>query len=199
MPSSFCDGSEKGHRESGIARTKLSFFFKIGCFTFGGGWSILAQMEQEFVDKRKLITKEELLDMVAVGKSVPGIMITNISMLFGYYVGGWFGGVCAVLGMTWPAVLILSFVTAFYKVLKSNVWCYAALRGIRCAVVPIMGSAALSLGKEAFRRKSAIPICALALTLCVFTDISNVVMIVAGVILALSIRAVKQTRGGQTA
>ena len=70
----------------------FAFFFKIGCFTFGGGWSILAQMEQEFVDKRKLITKEELLDMVAVGKSVPGIMITNISMLFGYYVGGWFGG-----------------------------------------------------------------------------------------------------------
>ena len=70
-------------------------------------------MEQEFVDKRKLITKEELLDMVAVGKSVPGIMITNISMLFGYYVGGWFGGVCAVLGMTCPAVLILSFVPAF--------------------------------------------------------------------------------------
>lgn len=100
----------------------FAFFFKIGCFTFGGGWSILAQMEQEFVDKRKLITKEELLDMVAVGKSVPGIMITNISMLFGYYVGGWFGGVCAVLGMTCPAVLILSFVTAFYKVLKSNVW-----------------------------------------------------------------------------
>ena len=122
----------------------FAFFFKIGCFTFGGGWSILAQMEQEFVDKRKLITKEELLDMVAVGKSVPGIMITNISMLFGYYVGGWFGGVCAVLGMTCPAVLILSFVTAFYKVLKSNVWCHAALRGIRCAVVPIMGSAALS-------------------------------------------------------
>ena len=93
----------------------FAFFFKIGCFTFGGGWSILAQMEQEFVDKKKLITKEELLDMVAVGKSVPGIMITNISMLFGYYVGGWFGGVCAVLGMTCPAVLILSFVTVFYK------------------------------------------------------------------------------------
>ena len=67
------------------------------------------------------------------------------------------------------------------------------------SAVIVMGSAALSLGKEAFRRKSAIPICALALVLCVFTDISNVVMIVAGVILALSIRAVKKTRGGQTA
>lgn len=112
----------------------FAFFFKIGCFTFGGGWSILAQMEQEFVDKKKLITKEELLDMVAVGKSVPGIMITNISMLFGYYVGGWFGGVCAV-----------------------------------------------------------------ALVLCVFTDISNVLMIVVGIILALSVRAVKKAKGGQMA
>lgn len=54
------------------------FFFKIGCFTFGGGWSILAQMEQEFVDKRKWLTKSELLDMVAVGRSVPGIMIDQI-------------------------------------------------------------------------------------------------------------------------
>ncbi|MFR5992100.1 MAG: chromate transporter [Mediterraneibacter faecis] len=53
---------------------------------------MLAQMEQEFVDKRKWLTKSELLDMVAVGRSVPGIMITNISMIFGYFVGGVFGG-----------------------------------------------------------------------------------------------------------
>ena len=94
------------------------FFFKIGCFTFGGGWSILAQMEQEFVDRKHLVTKDELLELVAVGKSVPGIMITNISMLFGYHVGGLFGGVCAVLGMTCPAVLILSLVTCFYNAMK---------------------------------------------------------------------------------
>ena len=55
----------------------FAFFFKIGCFTFGGGWAILAQMEQEFVDKRQIITKSELLEMVAVGKSAPGIMITS--------------------------------------------------------------------------------------------------------------------------
>ena len=116
------------------------FFFKIGCFTFGGGWSILAQMEQEFVDKRKWLTKSELLDMVAVGRSVPGIMITNISMIFGYFVGGVFGGFCAVLGITTPAILILSIVTMFYSKLKDNVWCASALRGIRSAVVPIIAS-----------------------------------------------------------
>lgn len=134
----------------------FAFFFKIGCFTFGGGWSILAQMEQEFVDKRKWLTKSELLDMVAVGRSIPGIMITNISMIFGYSVGGVFGGICSVLGITAPAILILSLVTVFYNKLKDNIWCASALRGIRSAVVPIIASAAFSLGKEAFKTKISI-------------------------------------------
>ena len=147
----------------------FAFFFKIGCFTFGGGWSILAQMEQEFVDKRKLITKEELLDMVAVGKSVPGIMITNISMLFGYYVGGWFGGVCAVLGMTCPAVLILSFVTAFYKVLKSNVWCYAALRGIPLCGSSDYGKCGTFTGERSVPQKISNPdLCVSTGALCIY-------------------------------
>ena len=149
------------------------FFFKIGCFTFGGGWSILAQMEQEFVDKRKWLTKSALLDMVAVGRSVPGIMITNISMIFGYSVGGVFGGFCAVLGITTPAILILSIVTMFYSKLKDNVWCASALRGIRSAVVPIIASAAFSLGKVAAG--------VIALLLCAFTNIGNIELVGLGV------------------
>lgn len=155
----------------------FAFFFKIGCFTFGGGWSILAQMEQEFVDKRKWITKSELLDMVAVGKSVPGIMITNISMIFGYSVAGVWGGVCAVLGITAPAILILSLVTAFYSKLKDNIWCASALRGIRSAVVPIIGSAAFSLGKEAFKTKISIAAGVIAFLLCLFTDLGNIELV----------------------
>ncbi|MDO4338783.1 MAG: chromate transporter [Eubacteriales bacterium] len=163
----------------------FAFFFKIGCFTFGGGWSILAQMEQEFVVKKKLISKEELLDLVAVGKSVPGIMITNISMLFGYQVGGWFGGVCAVLGIVCPAVLILSAVAYGYDYLKSNVWCRYALEGIQAAVVPIIGCAALSLGKEVFRTRKGRVVCLLAFLACVFTQVSNVVLVLIGVAAAL--------------
>ena len=157
------------------------FFFKIGCFTFGGGWSILAQMEQEFVDKRKWLTQSDLLDMVAVGRSVPGIMITNISMIFGYSMGGVFGGFCAVLGMTAPAILILSVVTLFYSKLKDNIWCAGALRGIRCAVVPIIASAALSLGKAAFKTKVSIAAGMIALILCIFTDIGNIELVCLGV------------------
>ena len=159
----------------------FAFFFKIGCFTFGGGWSILAQMEREFVDKRKWLTKSELLDMVAVGRSVPGIMITNISMIFGYSMGGIFGGFCAVLGITAPAILILSVVTVFYSRLKDNIWCASALRGIRSAVVPIIASAAFSLGKEAFKTKISIAAGVAALLLCVFTDLGNIELVGLGV------------------
>lgn len=176
----------------------FAFFFKIGCFTFGGGWSILAQMEQEFVNKKKLITKDELLDLVAVGKSVPGIMITNISMLFGYQVGGWFGGVCAVLGIACPAVLILSVVVYGYDYLKSNYWCHAALEGIQAAVVPIIGSAALSLGKEIFRTRKGQIICGIAFCLCMFTDVSNLVLVMAGAAAALLIPSGKNKRAVKT-
>ena len=163
----------------------FAFFFKIGCFTFGGGWAILAQMEQEFVDKRQIITKSELLEMVAVGKSAPGIMITNISMLFGYHVAGVFGGLCAVFGITAPAVIILSIVTLFYNSFKDNYWVHAGLTGLRAAVVPIRGSAALSLGKDALRTPPAVVICLAAFCLSLFAGVSNILLVLLGVIGAM--------------
>ncbi|MDO5336387.1 MAG: chromate transporter [Eubacteriales bacterium] len=170
----------------------FAFFFKIGCFTFGGGWSILAQMEQEFVEKEGLITKEELLEMAAVGKSVPGIMITNISMLFGYQLCGWFGGVCSVLGITCPAVLILTAVSWGYESFKSNYWCHCALRGIQAAVVPIIGSAALSLGRDVFATTKGKAIGIAAFLLCVFTGISNIWLVLLGIAAALLTEGVRR-------
>lgn len=161
------------------------FFCRIGCFTFGGGWSILAQMEQEFVEKRKWLTKEELLDMVAVGRSVPGIMITNISMIFGYSIGGILGGVCAVLGIAAPAVIILSVITLCYSLVKNNIWADSALRGIRCAVVPIIACAAISLGKEAFKTGLSVVSGVIAFLLCIFTDLGNIELVVLGIGAAL--------------
>ena len=144
----------------------FAYFIKIGSFTFGSGWSILAQMEQEFVDKRRWLTKQELLELVAVGKSLPGIMIANITMLFGYQMAGVLGGVLAVLGIALPAVVVLSLVTLAYDAIKSNYWVWAALQGVQCAVVPIIGGAAISLGKEALKDKASVFICLAALAVC---------------------------------
>ena len=178
-----------------LALSLMPVYFKIGAFTFGSGWSILAQFEREFIDKRGLITKDDLLELATVGKSLPGIMITNVTMLMGYRIAGWFGGLTSVVCLTLPAILILTLVTWFYDWVKANVWFGYAMRGIGGAVVAIIAGAALSLGKEALRQKLAILICAAALAVCLFTNVSNVLIIFTGVILGLLWAGVDRQRG----
>ena len=88
-----CEGSRpgclpSGHIKDGQLKRALSIFatfLKFGCFTFGGGWSIVAQMQKEYVEKRRWLTDEELLDYTSVGRSTPGLMIGNTSIPFGYH------------------------------------------------------------------------------------------------------------------
>ena len=149
-----------------MALLMLLYFIKIGAFTFGSGWSIIAQMEREFVDERGWMTRSDLLELIAVGKSLPGIMVVNITLLFGYQMAGVLGGICAAIGLCIPAVVTLTIVTAVYDAIKDNYWVWSALKGVQCAVAPIIGGAAISLGKDALTSAMPIIICAIAFVLC---------------------------------
>ena len=140
-----------------MALLMLLYFIKIGAFTFGSGWSIIAQMEREFVDERGWMTKSDLLELIAVGKSLPGIMVANITLLFGYQMAGVLGGICAAIGLCIPAVVTLTIVTAIYDAIKDNYWVWSALKGVQCAVAPIIGGAAISLGKDALTSAMTTP------------------------------------------
>ena len=88
------------------ARQVLGLFFqfmKFGLFTFGGGWSIVAQMQKLYVEQEKVITSEELLDLTSVGRSLPGTMIGNVAMLYGYRVAGVAGGMACRRWRCWPS------------------------------------------------------------------------------------------------
>ena len=165
--------TETVSRPTGIKMALLLFweFIKLGAFTFGSGWSIIAQMEQEFVDKRHWVEQSDLLELIAVGKSLPGIMVANIVLLFGYQLAGPLGGILSAVGLCVPAVVVMTVVTAIYDLIKNNYWVFAALKGVQCAVVPIIGSAAISLSKEALKDKIAIGLCLAALCICLFTVI----------------------------
>ena len=151
--------TETVSRPTGIKMALLLFweFIKLGAFTFGSGWSIIAQMEQEFVDKRHWVEQSDLLELIAVGKSLPGIVVT-----------------------------------AIYDLIKDNYWVFAALKGVQCAVVPIIGSAAISLSKEALKDKIAIGLCLAALCICLFTSVSNLVLVIGGAVLGLVWMGVKE-------
>lgn len=170
-------------------------FFKFGCFTFGGGWSIVAQMQQVYAREKKLMGEEEILDLAAVGKSVPGTMIGNVAMLFGYRMGGYLGGLACVLGMIIPPFLVLAAVTVFYGAIRGNPWVAAAMTGIRAAVAPIIFSAAVGMFQGAFSYPPCFVIAAAALVLYLGLGVSGVWLMLGGAVCGLALCEYYERRG----
>lgn len=155
-------------------------FFLFGCFTFGGGWGIIAQMEKQFVDQEGVITKEQLLDIISVGRSLPGIMICNTTFLFGYRMGGFLSALACVSGMICAPILILMGVTGIYGLLESQPVVARAMAGVRASVVPIILGSAVRLWNGAFK----FPICylflAVSFCLYLFFHFSTIVLVLLG-------------------
>lgn len=161
------------------------YFIKIGFFTFGGGWSIIAQIQNQYVDKHSWLSETDLLDLVSIAKSLPGIMVINTAVLFGYKVGGPWCAVASAIGIATPSVIVLSVVTLFYDSFRSNPYVAKAMIGVRAAVVPIIFSAALRLRDSAFIDKVCYGIAAVAALICLFTPINNFVVVLIGAVFGL--------------
>lgn len=170
-------------------------FFRFGCFTFGGGWSIVAQMQQVYAREKKLMGEDEILDLAAVGKSVPGTMIGNVAMLFGYRMGGYWGGLACVLGMIIPPFLVLAVVTVFYGAIRGNPWVAAAMTGIRAAVAPIIFSAVVGMFQGAFAYPPCFVIAAAALVLYLGLGVSGVWLMLLGAVCGLILCEYYERRG----
>ena len=172
---------------SGAKRTLTLFciLFKIGLFSFGGGWSIIAQMETEFIQKRHWITQEELLDQVAIGRSLPGIMIINIAVLFGCKMGGVLCAMLCAVAIALPSILVLSVVTVLYSSFRDNAMVDRALIGVRAAVVPIILSAIVKLKKTAVHNLFGYLLATAALVLCLFFNVNNVLVVLLGAAVGL--------------
>ena len=159
----------------------FTYFFHISWFTFGGGWSIVAQMQKDYVEQKRELTDEELLDIVSVGRSLPGTMIGNVAYLFGYRQAGILGGVLSVVGMVLPPMIILSVLTYCYVLFKENIWVAKMLGGVRAAVVPIILSAAIKLSKGAFPEKICYALCIGGCVLNLVFGVNCVLVILLGV------------------
>ena len=178
-------------QQSGRLPDILKTFFKFGCFTFGGGWSIVAQIQKEYVEKKHWITDEQLLDYTSMARSIPGLMIGNTSILFGYQAAGVPGALAALLGITLPPFVIMIGVTFIYSVFRDNPLVASAMTGVRAAVVPIIISALLKLFKSGMKDGWCYLIALSAMALCLFSGLSNVLIVLLGAAAGLLITEVK--------
>ena len=126
-------------------------FFKIGAFTFGGGWAMISIIEKEIVEKKKWIEKEEFLDLLAIAQSLPGILAVNISVAVGDKIKGKIGSMCAALGTILPSFLIILAIAIFLTPdsIKNNEVISSIFKGIRPAVVALIAVPTFNLAKNA--------------------------------------------------
>ena len=135
----------------GILLQLFLSFFKIGAFTFGGGWAMISIIEKEIVDKHQWIGREEFLDLLAVAQSLPGILAVNISVAVGDKLRGRSGSVCAALGTILPSFLIILAIAIFLTpdIIKDNPIVSRIFMGIRPAVVALIVAPVISAAKSA--------------------------------------------------
>lgn len=167
-------------------------FFKIGLFTFGGGYAMIAIMEREFVEKKKWIGHEEFIDVIAIAESTPGPIAINSATYIGYKNAGVLGSLFATLGVVLPSFIIIFCISLVFDKFLQFVWVQYAFRGIQACVVFLILSAGLKMVKGV--KKTPVNLILLILTiLCLVgfsafaIDFSSIFYILIGGVVGLTI------------
>ena len=132
-------------------RRYFELFFimlKIGLFTFGGGYAMIALLENEFVSRRMWIEKEEFLDLVAIAESTPGPIAINAATYIGYKKFRFWGAVVATVAICIPSFVIIYLVSLFFDAFLSFKLVANAFRGIQVCVIYLIFSAGLKMLKH---------------------------------------------------
>ena len=131
-------------------------FFKIGIFTLGGGYAMIPLIEEEVVNRHRWVGKEEMLDLIAIAQSCPGVFAINIAIFIGYKLNKVRGALATTLGTALPSFLIILVIAMFFHQFEDNRVVAAMFRGIRPAVVALIAVPTFNLGKRAELNKFTI-------------------------------------------
>lgn len=166
-------------------------FAKIGGFTFGGGYAMLPILQAEVVEKRKWATEDELMDYYAIGQCTPGVIAVNTATFIGNKKRGIAGGIVATLGCVFPSIVIITIIAAFIQNFTDISWVQNILSGIRVAVCVLIFSSVIKLGKKALKDWMTWVLFMIVFLLSLFTNISNVLLVIAAGVIGIVAGKVK--------
>lgn len=126
-------------------------FFKIGLFTFGGGWAMISLIKREVVESRHWLAEDKFLDLLAIAQAMPGILAVNIAVVVGDRLRGTRGSLMAALGTILPSFIIILFIAVFLTpdTIKNNALLTAIFKGIRPAVVALIVAPVITTARAA--------------------------------------------------
>lgn len=123
-------------------------FFKIGLFTFGGGYAMIALLEEEFIQRRKWLDKDEFLDMTAIAESTPGPVAINSATYLGYKLAKVPGAATATVAVCLPSFLIIYAISLFFEQFTQLTVIASAFKGIQVCVIYLIFSAGVRMLKS---------------------------------------------------
>ena len=179
-------------------------FFKIGLFTFGGGYAMLALIEDICVEKKKWITHEEMMDITVIAESTPGPIAINLATYVGYKLRKIPGALIATIGMIIPSFFIVFLISQFLDRFLEIKWVSSAFQGIKIAVAILIIDAAVKMIRKMKKKPFQITIMIAALISMLVINIfalhvSSLVIMLAGAAAGLIFYAVHNQIGKEQA
>lgn len=164
-------------------------FFRIGLFTFGGGYAMLPLLQREIVEKKHWATEEEMLDYFAVGQCTPGIIAVNTATFVGFKEKKLSGAIFATLGIVSPSLVIITVIAALLSNFAHIAAVQNAFAGIRVAVCVLILNSIVKLWKKSVVDKLTLGVfIAVFLGSVLLSHVSPVVFIVAAAVLGIVVR-----------
>ncbi len=160
-------------------------FLKIGALTFGGGYAMMPIMRKEVVEVKKWADDEDILKILVISESTPGVLAVNSATFIGYKIAGFKGSLVATLGVIIPSFIIISIISLFILQFKSLTLVSYAFYGIQAGVAVLIFRAALKLSKKVHFNMFAVLILTFSMLFAIFTDISVIYVLITSALLGI--------------
>lgn len=157
----------------------LFVFMKIGLFTFGGGYAMISLIEKEVIEKKKWISNDDMLEIIAISETTPGPIAINCATFVGYKVGGFLGAFGATLGTVLPSFTIILLISLILNEFQQNKTVQYAFFGIRAGVLALIIKALFTMYKASKKSLFSYLMMLLAFLLTAFFKVNVLLVIVA--------------------
>ena len=163
----------------------FAVFFRIGAFTFGGGYAMIPLIQAETVENKKWISDNDILEIVAIAESTPGPIAINSATFVGYKVAGVLGSVFATLGVVIPSFVIILLISAVLKEFSHLTPVKYAFEGIRAGVLALVIKSLFKMYKQVPKKAFSLIVLGFAFVMAAFTDINIILVIIACALLGI--------------
>jgi len=181
------------HKTDGLSRNQLLWklfhtTFTLSAFTFGGGYVIVPLMRKMFVDKYGWIEEQEMLDLIAIAQSAPGVIAVNTSILIGYKIAGVIGALVTLFGTVLPPLILLTLLSYVYGAIKDNLIVKTLFYGMSVGVAVVILDAVVTMGKTVVGKRQILPILIMigAFIAAYFLNVNIVIIILTCAILGIA-------------